>query len=69
MKLLEYVMHEQGVTQAELAERTGIHRATINRIVRGHETAWPAWRTRIADALGQPIEDADRLFEEIEVAR
>lgn len=50
-----HLREQHGLTQAELAERCGLHQADISRIERG--TKSPTTRTlqRIADALGADL--------------
>lgn len=67
MKRLEYLLREQGITQAEIAEKAGIHRMTVNKIIHGREKPWPKWRDAIATALDWPLDRAEELFQEIEV--
>lgn len=55
----------KGLTQFELARRTGIHPANLSRLERG---IWPptsGWKRRIAKALDWPLDKADDLFEEV----
>ena len=66
MLKIEYLMHEQGITQTAFAESAGINRVLLNRILHGKLPPYPKWRNAIADAIGydgDPLE----LFEEIEV--
>ena len=39
MKRIEYELRERGITQTALADKAGINRVTVNRILRGRETA------------------------------
>ena len=64
----DYEMREQGLSQTQLSEITGLNRTSINRVMRGAQKPFPKWKTRIAIALGWPSEKADELFEEIEVS-
>jgi len=45
------------LTQAELAERAGVQRATVNRIETGATAARFATVRRLAEALGVPAAD------------
>ena len=67
MKRIEYELRERGITQTALADKAGINRVTVNRILCGRETAWPKWRNALAAALDWPEERADELFMEVEV--
>lgn len=67
MKRLEYEVRERGVTLTALAERSGVNRVTISKILHGREVPWPKWRDAIATALGWPLDRAGELFEEVEV--
>lgn len=51
--LLE-VLEERGLTQAELAERTGRPRKTINEIVRGKAAITPETALQLEKVLGVP---------------
>lgn len=69
MKRIEYEMRERGITQTALADKAGINRVTINKILHGHEKPWPKWRDAIASAIGWPLDKAAELFEEITEVR
>lgn len=43
-----------GLTQQQLAERTGITHPDLSRIERGHRAPWPGFRQRAAEVLGIP---------------
>ena len=43
-----------GITQAELAERVGVHRSLISRIERGLVPSWPRFRQAVSQSLGVP---------------
>lgn len=67
MKRIEREMKERGITQTALAEETGIHRVTVNRIIGGKQA--PGFgegqsAERIAQAIGY-AGDLHALFEEI----
>lgn len=49
------LMEEQGVSQSELARRTGISVTNINRILHGKERVTIDRAERIADALGKQL--------------
>lgn len=53
------------MSQRELAERAHVHEASISRICRGKEPAYPERGRRIAVALGWTGDPAE-LFEEVE---
>ena len=40
-----------GISQTQLAMRTGIHPSTISRLEAGKVFAYPGWRGRLARAL------------------
>lgn len=52
---LERVMHEQGVSQSELARRLGNSRAYVNRVIHGHENLTVATLVKFGRALGKRI--------------
>lgn len=56
----------KGISQFELARRTGIHPSNLSRIERGVLPAYKNWATKIARALGWPVEKADELFQKVE---
>lgn len=62
--MLRLVLWRKRMTQADLARRTGIDPASVSRIVRGVEPAYPRRGKRIADALGWEGDPA-KLFEEV----
>jgi transcriptional regulator with XRE-family HTH domain len=43
-----------GITQAELAARTGVHRSLVSRIERGLVPSWPRFRQAASQSLGVP---------------
>lgn len=49
---LRDVRIEKGMTQEELAERSGVHRDTIQKLETDQRTARPATVKKLADALG-----------------
>ena len=51
--LLE-VLEDRGITQAELAERTGCPRKTIDEIVRGRAAITPETALQLERVLGVP---------------
>ncbi len=58
-------MRDSGVTQKELAERTGIDPATVSRLINGRMPAYRGWASRIAEVLGWKGDPAE-LFEEVD---
>lgn len=48
--------HHRRWTQRALAERAGLTQETVSRIERGHEQPRVATKTRLAAALGAPVE-------------
>jgi len=56
---------KRNLSQHKLAALAGIHPATLSRIETGRVYPYPGWRRRLAEALGWPVEQADRLFEEV----
>lgn len=52
---VKYLRERKGITQAELAERTGMHRVTITRIEVGRNEPLFSDACLIADALGVTI--------------
>lgn len=53
------VMKEMGLSQKELAERSGITVETVNRIINGKVSLTPNTLQKISDGLGVPIADLD----------
>jgi transcriptional regulator with XRE-family HTH domain len=54
---LRELREQAGVSQAQLAERVGVHTLSISKLERGvHEPLWPLVLA-IADALGKPVQD------------
>ena len=47
--------HEAGLTQQELAERTGIQQANISRIENGNGNPSLATLTKIANGMGKKL--------------
>lgn len=68
MLRLEYELRKREMTQTALSDASGVNRVKINRILRGHEKAWPKWRDAISRALDWPLDKADQLFEEVQVS-
>lgn len=56
---LRDVRIEKGMTQEELAERSGVHRDTILKLETGQRDARPATLKKLADALGVRSEEID----------
>lgn len=65
MKLIEFLMRERGITQADMAKRCEVTASLISRVVKGNERAYPKLRNGIAAALDLPVDRAAELFEEI----
>ena len=66
MLQIKYELDKRHMKQVTLAQTTGIHEASISRIVNGKEEAYSGRAKRIADALdweGDPAE----LFRDLEV--
>lgn len=61
MNRLRQVRKERGLTQFELAKRTGIHPTEIGKVERGILKPFPRWRKKLSQALGVP---EDQLFGE-----
>lgn len=61
-----YELSQKGMTQAECATKANVNQASMNRICKGKEPAYPQRGKRIAEALGWEGDPAE-LFEEIEV--
>ncbi len=57
---LRDVRIEKGMTQEELAERSGVHRDTIQKLETGQRAARPATVKKLADALGVEAEKLTR---------
>jgi transcriptional regulator with XRE-family HTH domain len=54
---LRELRERAGVSQAQLAERVGVHTLSISKLERGlHEPLWPLVLA-IAKALGKPVQD------------
>lgn len=53
---IAHLRKEQGMTQAELAERTGIQRAHITRIEAGRYSVGIDLLQKIAEALGKNVD-------------
>lgn len=64
MLRVELERKEQGISQAKLARLADVNAASMNRIERGKEPAYPRRGKRIADALGW-AGDPMELFEEV----
>lgn len=57
---IEKTLKKNGVSQAELSRRSGIHFTTINRILRGHVDPSLTTAERLAVAAGMSAESAFR---------
>ena len=54
---LRYLLDEKGMTQAELAEKSGVGKSTIGELVKGRSKEPTLIKAkRIADALGVPLQ-------------
>lgn len=62
---LKLELLRRDMSQRELAERAHVNEASISRICRGREAAYPERGRRIAAALGWTGDPAE-LFEEVE---
>ncbi len=49
---LRYERHAAGLSQEELAERSSVHRDSIQKLETGHRPARPITIKKLADALG-----------------
>jgi transcriptional regulator with XRE-family HTH domain len=49
---LKYERHAAGLTQEELAEKSGVGRDTIQKLETGHRPARPATIKKLAETLG-----------------
>lgn len=63
---LKLVRKKLGITQLELAAKTGIHIPDIYRLEHGLLKPYKNWKERIALALNYPLEKIDELFEIVE---
>lgn len=54
---------KRGITQYELAKKTGIHPTDISKVESGRFPTFHGWKIRIAKALNWPVKRADELFE------
>ena len=55
VKAMIKARHEAGLTQKELAERTGLHQANISRIENGNGNPSVATLNRIAQGMGKKL--------------
>lgn len=60
---LRSLREARGWSRAELARRAGMHPADVGRLEAGKAYLWPAWRRKLAAALGLSESDAKELFE------
>lgn len=65
MTLLTYVRRNEGLTQADLAARAGLHRLTVWGIERGRVNPNPDELERLATALH--VQPPEALLEQVEV--
>ena len=54
---LKKVLREAGLAQAQLAQRTGIHRTVISRISTGRMRPSAYEKVKIAEALGKSVRE------------
>lgn len=66
MLVMTVIRKDKGITQAGLAEITGIAEPQINAIERGRIVPRGEWQTRIVDALGWKREPSE-LFDNVRV--
>lgn len=62
--MLKEILEKRGMTQSELADRTGVRIGTINRLTRGVNRPSVATALAISKELGIPIE---QLFPDLAV--
>jgi len=62
--ILKSVMHEKGISQNKLSQIAEIPASNMSLLVNGKSPIYPAWRRRIAKALGM---SETVLFPEFEV--
>jgi len=62
---LKVLRAEKGWTQADLAERAGVTRKTINTVERNVFTPSTVLALRLARAFGVPVEEVFRLADEL----
>lgn len=60
-KRLHQELTKRGLSRHALAVTSGINPPSLYQAMSGLIPMWPAWKTRIADALDLPV---DELFEE-----
>ena len=65
-EMLLKLMNEKGISQAELARRSGVSKQSITELVKGRSKEPTFSKAKaIADALGVTLEDmAEMVFEE-----
>ena len=68
MLFAELLMRDKGITQVDVANRGGISRVAVNRVLRGHEKPWPRYKKAFCDAL-EWEGDPDDLFVSVTVDR
>ena len=67
MLKVEALMRDKGITQTDVARIGGVHRVTINRVLRGHIKPYPKYKRAFCKALewtGNP----EKLFEPISLS-
>lgn len=65
MLRLKVERQKRGLSQFQLAVKSGINPTIISRLERGVWPPYTGWKVRIAKALEWPIERADELFKEV----
>lgn len=65
MLRLTKVRQEKGLSQRELARRSGVSQPEISKIESGKMKAYPAYERKLAAALGVKVSQAAALMEEV----
>ena len=68
MKRITDLRLRRGWTKAELARRSCLHPSQIGQIESGRVIPYPVQLEKLASALEWPLEQTDRLMEEVEHA-
>ncbi len=63
-KNIERVLMEKGLTQVSLAEKLGVSKQVMNKIIQGNKAINVAEISRISHILGIPIEDLINVQED-----
>lgn len=66
-RIIRNTAEDKGMTITELAEKSGVHRVSIQRYIKGDREARLAELSRIADALG--VDTGEMVDRAIERAR